>query len=869
MSLNRSLAGLIDTSGDVKSSSLDNVPPSGLDSAQVTAIASGVGLSVYSTLNDLPSSGLASGDQAYVSSTSRFYISNGSGWYNVALINATPNLAIDPTGAITLAVDGVTPTVITLTATDSDDPIAALTYSVESDGNFGNIATLTQDSSVFTITPLSEDSATPATSTLTFKASDGISFGSVTSSLTLTFSVANTRYTRLLIKSDNTELDNQVDASSNTHTITETGNVTSTPFTPYHPGGYSTYFDGTGDYLSSTDAEFYLDENDNGASSAPSNFTFNFFTNLTDLSQQYRSFFSRYGASWSYNFYWDNTNTRFVFNINSSGSTNNLDLIFNYATGLVTNKWYHISFRREGTGSNSSTYKLYLDGTQIGGDQTDDGKINRNGSSSPFRIGMAAGGSEQLLYPITGYIRDFELKKGAQGVYLPFSESTASPLKSLTVSANTELLTCHRPYIADGSSNNHALTVNGNTSTKRYGPYDYIGYTKANHGGSVYFDGTGDNLSLNGHSDFNMGSNFTLECWCYCTAIPSGDNDLLMLVWDGSSNNSVWVSYTSANKFEFRISYVGGWAMTLTSAGTFPINQWYHVAATRNSGTAYLYINGVQEATGSNSTDISSTGNVVNIGSQGSGRHFNGYIADARIINGTAVYTSAFTPPTAPLTAIANTKLLTCTNKNDMWDTASANSFINAGNYKPSNTQRKWSTSSAFYFDGNSSYIKFTPDDSLKLYPNDDFTVEGWVWLNSLSDTAQMFCMFAPPHWNMAMSLNRSGYGNTWVLMGNGSTWNPVPDIDTGNNFQLSAGQWHHVALVKNGNTITIYHDGNQAGQTTNTFATTTGNLVLGAYELSGSYGEYLKGYLQDFRITHGLARYTANFTPPTAEFEG
>jgi len=168
----RLIASIIDNTGDIKSTSLDNVS---------------TGLTVYATLDDLPTSGLTSGQQAFVTSTNRVYVSNGSGWYNVALINATPRLTISPSGAVTLAVDGSTPTVITLTGTDSDNADANLVYSVESDGSFSNIATLSQDSSVFTITPLSEDSATPGSSTLTFKVSDGISFGSGTTEFSLTF----------------------------------------------------------------------------------------------------------------------------------------------------------------------------------------------------------------------------------------------------------------------------------------------------------------------------------------------------------------------------------------------------------------------------------------------------------------------------------------------------------------------------------------------------------------------------------------------------------------------------------------------------------------------------------------------------------
>ena len=166
----RLVSAAFTSTGDIKSENLDNVT-----------------LTVYATIDDLPTSGLTSGQQAFITSINRLYVSNGSGWFSVALINATPRLTIDPTGTVVLATDGSTPTVITLTGTDSDNVDASLIYSVESDGSFGGLATLSQDSSVFTITPLAEDSATTTSSTLTFKVSDGISFGSGTTAFSLTF----------------------------------------------------------------------------------------------------------------------------------------------------------------------------------------------------------------------------------------------------------------------------------------------------------------------------------------------------------------------------------------------------------------------------------------------------------------------------------------------------------------------------------------------------------------------------------------------------------------------------------------------------------------------------------------------------------
>ncbi len=223
---------------------LNTKSPTGVDSAQVQNI----GLEHYLTLDSLPITNLEPGQQAYVSGTNRLYMSNGSGWFNVALINSTPNLTIDPTGTIVLATDG-TPTTITLTATDSDTPESLISFSVESDGSFGGLGTLSQDSSVFTITPKIEDSATTTSATLTFKASDGVNFGTGTTPLSLTFGTPATqssRYTTLLVKADASASHPQTDHTGR-HTLSNAGNNYSSPFTPYNAAQYSHYFDGGSD----------------------------------------------------------------------------------------------------------------------------------------------------------------------------------------------------------------------------------------------------------------------------------------------------------------------------------------------------------------------------------------------------------------------------------------------------------------------------------------------------------------------------------------------------------------------------------------------------------------------------------------------
>jgi hypothetical protein len=162
-----------------------------IDSADVIQIASGISansLTVYDTLDSLPTSSLTKGGQGYVKATQRLYISDSFGWYSAALVNLTPTQTLDPAGNITLSIDG-TSTIVTITATDSDQPESQLSYSIESDGNMlATGATVTQDSSVFTITPLSADSGGVAGDfTLTFKTTDNVNIATTTKDFSLTF----------------------------------------------------------------------------------------------------------------------------------------------------------------------------------------------------------------------------------------------------------------------------------------------------------------------------------------------------------------------------------------------------------------------------------------------------------------------------------------------------------------------------------------------------------------------------------------------------------------------------------------------------------------------------------------------------------
>jgi hypothetical protein len=820
MSLNRTLAGLITTTGDVKTANLDNVS---------------AGLTVYATLDDLPTTGLTSGDQAYVSATSRFYISNGSGWYNVALVNATPNLTIDPTGTIILAQDGSTTSVITLTGTDSDYPDANLTYSVESDGSFFGLGTVSQDSSVFTITPLSQDSATTSSATLTFKASDGISFGSASRSFSLFFTTTNSHKTMSLIKADTSFNDNQVDASTNTHTITELGNVTSTAFSPYHPGGYSTYFDGTGDYMTIP--------HDTGFDFGTGDFTVEFYIYSSSYAGD-QSVVGTYNNGGSSGFLVQLTaNAIRVYK--GATTLTNIDA----SSYLTANTWHHITVTRSGT-----DLRTFIDGTLLD-TTTDSTDFTYTGLLTIGRLQHSS-----VTQYVNGYIKDLRVVKGT-AVY---TSTFSPPLAPLTAISGTSLLTCHLPYIADGSTNGHAITIYGNTSTKRFSPYDYLPYTKTDHGGSVYFDGTSDGFEIASATATQFGTGeWTIEGWFY--PYDQAATQVLLYGYENAyattpGTYELYVGTNGARTTPQINGNNGSWATSATSTGsteTFQYETWNHIVWSRSGDNLRIFVNGKSGAnhaiSSSQTYDMkrSESQFMDKDGSSG----FRGYVSDLRVVKGDAVYTSDFTPPTQPLTAITNTELLTCTNRHNIVDVAGGSRITKTGQITTSDAERKFSTSSSTYHQGSNDWYSFT----LPVPLADDFTVEMWFNHQLWDHTTRGFWDFSGGY-----GLGRFGSGSSAKL----AWWdnnNNVYNIQVNSEMDALANTWWHFALCRTGgNSYKAFVNGVQEATWTLSGGISQ-TIRIGNDQVGGD----LLGYAQDVRVTNGLARYTAAFTPPTAEFEG
>lgn len=158
---------------------------------RIIGLAEGVGTKTYTTAAELPTTGLTAGDQAFVTSTGRLYISNSNGWYNIALINQAPYWIEQPDGSYSLSTTGLS-TVITILAGDSDS--IAPSYTATADSDFNQIATITTDSeggdgTRFIVTPIDSEGGTAVAGSgiVTFIATDGINQASIASTFSISF----------------------------------------------------------------------------------------------------------------------------------------------------------------------------------------------------------------------------------------------------------------------------------------------------------------------------------------------------------------------------------------------------------------------------------------------------------------------------------------------------------------------------------------------------------------------------------------------------------------------------------------------------------------------------------------------------------
>ena len=408
-----------------------------------------------------------------------------------------------------------------------------------------------------------------------------------------------------------------VDNSANAFALTVNGNVSVQPFSPFNPTaaysaatvGGSGYFDGSGDYL------------DAGAQTAfafgTGSWTVEAWVYVTSLSSEILLFDTRSSVSTA------GVGCRIGTDgtLSYSGSANNPLT----STAIKTNEWNHIAWSYDGT-----TLSGYINGVR-GGTATPSFNISQN-NGIVGRVGFTAASY------MSGYISSLRVVKGS-AVYsgTSFSVPTA-PLTA--ISGTSLLLSGTNGGITDAAAKNVLETVGGaaiSTAQSKWG------------GSAMYFDGSGDYLSMVETAILNFGSSdFTIEAWIYATATVGANRP----IWSTGTNSTNWMSlylHTAAGRPEFAIISGGSNIIDLFPSDVVSTNTWYHLAVTRSGSTFRMFLNGTVISSGTSATAVPDYTDNYRVGYgrwNGDTGVYAGYINDLRITKGYARYTANFTPPT-------------------------------------------------------------------------------------------------------------------------------------------------------------------------------------------------------------------------------
>ena len=624
-----------------------------------------------------------------------------------------------------------------------------------------------------------------------------------------------------------------LDSSTNNFVITRNGNTTQGTFSPYG-STWSNYFDGSGDYLTIGSS--------GGTAIGTSDFTLEFWVYMTNSSVTQIDFrpSSTNGAYISFGW------------ISGAPGTATIDYYVNSnsritaSVGPTLNAWSHIAICRV-----SGSTRVFIDGTQVGSTWADSTNYLASNANIWWNAFLGA-------RPGTGYFSNYRLV--LSGLY---SANFTPPTAPLTAISGTQFLTCQSNRFKDNSSNNYALTPSGDVSVQRFSPFSPTSaYTTSVIGGSGYFDGSGDYLQSPSSSSVSAWStDFTVEGWYYPTVINAGSNAL----WTNSTSNSDGMTYGYIRSDGSVALGRVGVNETSSAAGVIKINSWFHIAFVRNGGSVNIYVNGVSVATPSTGNLETTTTKPITVGGEfqsgGGDFNFTGYIADFRVVKGTAVYTSTFTPPTAPLTAIANTSLLLNYTNAAIFDNAMMNDLETVGNAQISTSVKKFGTGS-MYFDGSGDGLTANGVSSSGAYNQLTAsgvvnTVEFWLYLNAFTSPRAFLCGSWASSVGWTYDVNTSG--DIFISV-NGA--GPTVTLSS----KITTGAWQHLAFVNDGTNIKIYLNGTNVGtQAVTAPSSYIGPLTIG---LRSDSSLPLNGYIDDLRITKGVARYTTSFTPPTSQLQ-
>jgi hypothetical protein len=642
----------------------------------------------------------------------------------------------------------------------------------------------------------------------------------------------NDAYTSLVLLgegSNGAQNNTFLDSSASPNTITRYGNATQGTFSPFskEAGKWGVAFSVAGaDYLSIA--------NNTNLNLTGVSFTIEAFVNISTFGNYYYIVDKRSASSvLGWGLLISPTGQLGFFTANGSYNVR-------YSSQTIKEgSWNHVAL----VVSDTSAY-TYINGIQVGSYTS----VSFPEANVPLWIGKPQTSSTGMI----GYISNLRITKGAALYTSNFTPST-TPLTTTVASPGTvSLLTCQDNRFKDNSVNNFALTPYGDVKVTPFSPFsNSLAYTPSVHGGSGYFDGSGDYLSV--ANDLSFPGDFTVEFWYYMESnYNSWANVLFSIGTEGGGRKSFAISGNSsyATKGTLFIDNYGGPQYYFNNTPLVE-KTWNHIAFTRVGSIISCFVNGVACTTTQSISGTFGKSDIFYIsGGSGSAASSITYISNLRITKGTALYTTTFTPPTAPLTAVSGTSLLCNFTNGAIIDSTGNNNLETVGNAQVSTTTKKFGNG-AMYFDGSGDYLTIPASPNLQ-FGTGDFTIEGWVNVASTS------------YQNILRSVNGISLGILYnagslalYVSSNGSSWDVANGVNIGT---IILSNWYHFAITRSKSTFITFLNGTQISTFTSSSTIFNSDGFYIGCEGAGSY--CFNGYIDELRITKGKALYTTNFTP-------
>ena len=644
-----------------------------------------------------------------------------------------------------------------------------------------------------------------------------------------------------------------IDISLNNLALTKNNTVTissESPFSPAYtqptPVSYSVAFDGTGDTISTPF--------NSAISVSTGDFTMEAWCYATTTTNGVDSIW----GSGNYSVMLYHSGASWTLEVGDGGGN-----YFTIAGTAALNIWHHIAVTRSG-----SNFNLWINGISAGTGTTA-GALKNSGS-----LFIGGNGNGQNF---TGYMSNFRLVKGT-AVYtgnftrpiLPLTLSGNSEIYSSVANvnttfaaANTRILTCHAASIFNaGNALYSNLDIAGDAKPLMGNPFGFnspalIDYTPNTFGGSVYFDGVADWLTLPSSAIYDLVGDFTVEAWVYPTK-QNGGTWTVIDARTGGASASPWILNLGVASGTYRVNFYTG--TNYTGSVVIPLNAWTHIAFERNGSALTGYVNGARDyynasfGTGA----ISPGATAPRIGSKDQGINADyelmGYMSDIRFTNSAALYKGPFVPSQQPLQTYGNTTVMLNFTDAAIKDYTMRNNMETTADLKVSSVSSKFGGSSMF-FDGTGDYGNITLASNALILGTSDFTAE--MWLNPYSNTTTTY----------PMTIGSEAAGRFSLILINGRLnvnliGSPTANLTLTGPI-IPANLWTHIAVVRANANIRGYYNGNVLPNVTYSNSSVIGNgpLRLGS-DSTGGNGYF--GYMDDVRITAN-ARYTANFTPAIA----